>query len=92
MNGAPGWMDSVLAAPDRVIMATCFGSTAIPPNQPENYVLTGLLGSEKTFRKLEENCSGINQRFGVSRFHASPLNARDGEYKDWDRKKTGSIQ
>lgn len=65
----------------------CDESYDSPQNSPPNYCVAGLLGEEATFKKLESNWSGINQRFGVKRSHAAPLNARDGEYSGWDKGK-----
>jgi hypothetical protein len=63
----------------------CDESFDYPQHQPKNYAVTGLLSDAKTFEKLESNWKGINDRFRVQRFHASPLNALDGEYQNWDK-------
>jgi hypothetical protein len=63
----------------------CDESYDSPQHRPHNYCVAGLLGEERTFKKLEDNWTGINTRCGVSRFHAAPLNARHGEYAGWDR-------
>jgi hypothetical protein len=63
----------------------CDESYDHPQHLPRNYCVAGLLGEEKTFSKLERHWQRVNERFGVKRFHASPLNARDGEYEGWDQ-------
>lgn len=65
----------------------CDESYDSPQHKPPNYCVAGLLGEEETFRLLEKNWAGVNERFGVRRSHASPLNARDGEYAGWDKDK-----
>jgi hypothetical protein len=63
----------------------CDESFDHPAHLPKNYCVAGLLGEEKTFVKLERQWQRVNERFGVQRYHASPLNARDGEYQSWDQ-------
>ncbi len=65
----------------------CDESYDQPSHAPRTYCVSGLLGEERTFKKLEANWVGINNRFGVERYHAAPLNALDGEYKGWDKSK-----
>jgi hypothetical protein len=61
----------------------CDESADAPQHKPKNYCVAGLLGEERTFAKLERAWVRINTKVGVKRYHASPLNARDGEFSGW---------
>ena len=61
----------------------CDESADQPSHAPKNFAVTGLLGEEKTFAKLERLWQKANDKFGVNRYHAAPMNARVGEFLGW---------
>jgi len=60
-------------------------SAAKNPYIPKTYVVGGFFTDEIAWGKIERSWDWKNARVGVSRFHASYLNARDGEYKGWGK-------
>jgi hypothetical protein len=54
---------------------------------PDYLALSGFFSDQQTWKSVEKDWNAINFRFGVTRFHAQPLNCRSGEYKGWDEKK-----
>lgn len=58
-----------------------------PPLEPKSYVVGGLFGDPKTWERVERLWREKNKRVGVSRFHASHLNAGtyefEGRGKNW---------
>ena len=61
----------------------CDESADQPSHAPSNFVVTGLLGEEQTFAKLQRLWRKANDKFGVQRYHAAEMNAREGEFKGW---------
>jgi hypothetical protein len=55
------------------------------PYIPKTYVVGGFFADEIAWSKIKRSWDGKNRRVGVSHFHASPLNAREGEYKGWGK-------
>lgn len=56
-------------------------------NPPNVLAISGFFSDQSTWDKVEYAWNVINRRFGVSRFHAQPLNRLEGEYSGWDEKK-----
>ena len=52
---------------------------------PKVYVVAGFISDERCWAKIAKAWDEKNQRIGVRRFHASHLNARDGEFKGWSK-------
>jgi hypothetical protein len=55
------------------------------PYIPRTYVVGGFFSNEIVWSKVKRSWDWKNKRVGVSRFHASHLNARDYEYEGWSR-------
>jgi hypothetical protein len=55
-----------------------------PPNA---LAISGFFSDQPTWNEVEKDWNSINCRFGVSRFHAQPLNGTRGEYSGWDEEK-----
>lgn len=51
---------------------------------PRTFVVAGLIAHEDVWNALEGAWTTFNNYFGVSRFHASHLNAKTYEYEGWD--------
>jgi hypothetical protein len=51
---------------------------------PITYAFAGFFADATTWDIVERAWKPINAKYGVSKFHGSPLNSRDGEYKGWD--------
>lgn len=51
--------------------------------KPNSYVVGGFVSDEEAWDRIERQWAAKNKRVGVSRFHASHLNARDHEFKGW---------
>ena len=54
---------------------------------PHFFTISGILSNYQTWKELEPAWNEINSDFGVSRFHAQPLNRKEGEYSGWDDEK-----
>jgi len=52
---------------------------------PKTFVVGGFFADEITWGKINRSWDWKNHRVGVSSFHASPLNARQGEYDGWGK-------
>ncbi len=55
------------------------------PYIPRTYVVGGFFSNEIVWGKVKRSWDWKNKRIGVSRFHASHLNARDYEYEGWGK-------
>jgi hypothetical protein len=55
------------------------------PYIPKTYVVGGFFSNEIVWGKVKRSWDWKNKRVGVSRFHASDLNARDQEYEGWSK-------
>lgn len=51
---------------------------------PHTYVVAGFFGDDITWTAVESRWVRVNAEYGVTRFHASHLNAKDYEYEGWD--------
>lgn len=54
--------------------------------EPKSYVVGGFFGGQGTWEKVERRWKERNERAGVSRYHASHLNARTWEYEGWTKR------
>jgi len=61
----------------------CDESYKSQENPPRAYMVSGFVAKEETWNNVENPWRGINSRRGLSRFHATTLNAYQGEYKGW---------
>jgi hypothetical protein len=52
------------------------------------FTVAGLIAEESEWRAFEKRWHHIPNKFGVSRFHGSHLNAREHEFEGWDHKKS----
>jgi hypothetical protein len=52
---------------------------------PRTYVVAGFLANEFVWDGVEKLWIKQNKAFGVSRFHATYVNARDGEFAGWSK-------
>ncbi|MFI5095191.1 MAG: hypothetical protein ACHQIK_17280 [Candidatus Acidiferrales bacterium] len=52
---------------------------------PKTYVVAGFLANEFVWGKIEKPWLEKNKEYGVSRFHAAYVNARDGEFAGWSK-------
>jgi hypothetical protein len=52
-------------------------------SKPNAYVIAGFIASERVWEKIERAWGRKNDRIGVTRFHASHLNALDNEFEGW---------
>ncbi len=59
--------------------------TAKNPYIPKTFVVGGFFTDEIAWRRIKRSWDAKNRRVGVSRFHASNLNARDEEYEGWGK-------
>lgn len=55
------------------------------PKNPETLTISGFFSDQLTWKEVEESWIQINDRYGVSRFHAAPLNGGKGEYEGWSK-------
>jgi hypothetical protein len=55
------------------------------PYTPRTYVVAGFISDERSWSKIAKEWAAKNRRIGVERFHASHLNARDGEFEGWSK-------
>lgn len=53
--------------------------------EPKSYVVAGFFGNQTSWDKVERSWDWKNKRVGVSRYHASHLNAHDGEFTGWSK-------
>jgi hypothetical protein len=49
--------------------------------------ISGFFSDLPTWKEVENCWAEINRSYGVQRFHAQPLNRRDGEYTGWSKEK-----
>lgn len=67
--------------------------TAPPPKKsksaevhvPKVFVVGGFLANAAVWTAIEKPWVEQNRKFGVSRFHAADVNARDGEFAGWSK-------
>jgi len=56
-----------------------------PLHVPRTFVVGGFLANDKIWGNIERPWAEQNRKFGVSRFHAANVNARNGEFAGWER-------
>ena len=54
---------------------------------PNTLAISGFFSDQPTWNDVEKDWSEINRCYGVSRFHAQPLNSARDEYSGWDKGK-----
>ena len=54
---------------------------------PKTYIVGGFFAHELTCSDIENRWNEENTRVGVKRYHASEVNARDGEFEGWPKEK-----
>jgi hypothetical protein len=52
---------------------------------PRTFVVGGFFAQERIWERIERRWNAANNRAGVSRYHASHLNAYDHEFEGWSR-------
>ena len=57
------------------------------PQNPNVLTISGFFSDQLTWNEVANNWNEINQRYGISCFHATALNCADGEYIGWDKHK-----
>jgi Protein of unknown function (DUF3800) len=57
------------------------------PGRPDTLTISGYFADQTTWEEVEKQWSNVNARYGVSRFHAAPLNHAKGEYLGWSKDK-----
>lgn len=62
---------------------SCDGNAA----EKKNLTISGFLSDQQTWSKVEKDWKEINNRYGISCFHATDLNGARKEYKGWDKPK-----
>ena len=60
-------------------------SAAKNPYIPKTFIVGGFFSDEIVWKRIKRSWDLKNRRAGVSRFHATYLNARDGEYQGWGK-------
>src|ERR1035437_11159024 len=54
---------------------------------PSALAISGFFSDQSTWNEVENDWNAINSSYGVSRFHAHPLNWGKCEYEGWEKKK-----
>lgn len=57
---------------------------------PKTFVVGGFLAQERIWTKVQNRWNACNRFYGVSHFHATEVNCRDGEYRGWADSKRNS--
>ena len=55
------------------------------PYVPKTFIVGGFFSDEIVWKRIKRSWDLKNRRVAVSRFHATYLNARDGEYQGWGK-------
>jgi hypothetical protein len=58
-----------------------------PTHVPQTYVVAGFFSNEIRWGDIEKRWSKENELVGVKRYHATYVNAREGEFKGWGKNK-----
>jgi hypothetical protein len=54
---------------------------------PQTYIVGGFFSNENVWENIEQRWKAENNRVGVTRFHATHVNARSGEFEGWSKEK-----
>ncbi|HEY2380290.1 MAG TPA: DUF3800 domain-containing protein [Terriglobia bacterium] len=68
---------------DPANIGLAFHQLGSKPHVPRAYVVGGVFAGESAWTDIEKQWAPINMQFGVGRYHAAQVNAREGEFKDW---------
>jgi len=55
------------------------------PHIPASYVVAGFFAEEAVWAEIEQRWSEENRRAGVTRYHATYVNSRTGEFEGWGK-------